>query len=449
MFITLQFLAALITSFPAAAVIEPRDPPARMKITRLTGEILIKSSNESISVLAEDKLPEIPAGAEVAVVTGEASLELGEIGVSAKKGDRLIVIEGTEGSVRIRALGATPALTVIVGQTVATIGVGDEISVAPAVRGASLISVLSGSVGIAVAGAPPAEIAAGRTASAPPDPLRLSRQCFASFPGIDTLVERFKESPPSYLHVVAEPLVKYHACRALGSGNPGPCERLKGLCFEESCVPFEELCTEDFNGARFTKALATESADAAVLCAPAVVTIIGHAHCRPETSREKDLALVRQSCSVLLQNLDNLVRASNLMVAMCPTMRPTKDAMAKILESLLAVTGKNPKCSTSLDQFTRVACEDYARFHEAYRAKNPELCGDNGICRQLMGDGPQNCEHYAWKVKAAYCGQWVDERMRESGAGPRQESEVSPRLHAILPGELQHRTVHDPGKADP
>ncbi|MEK7744051.1 MAG: hypothetical protein AAB578_06650, partial [Elusimicrobiota bacterium] len=105
-----------------------------MKIVSFTGQIQIKNPDGSITgVVPGAPLPEIPAGAEIQVLTGEAVFQSGDTVVQANAGDTFsFSAPAAGGQVSIAAVGEKTEIKVVVGKTEATLGKGDAVSVTAA-----------------------------------------------------------------------------------------------------------------------------------------------------------------------------------------------------------------------------------------------------------------------------------------------------------------------------
>lgn len=102
----------------------------KMKIKSFTGQIQIKLADGSIiGVVPGAAIPDIPAGAEIVVVSGEATFSAGGTEVSAKAGDSFSYSAPAAGGVGISATGANTNITVKVGGTSAVVKSGSAVSV--------------------------------------------------------------------------------------------------------------------------------------------------------------------------------------------------------------------------------------------------------------------------------------------------------------------------------
>lgn len=122
-----------------------------MKIVSFTGQVQIKLKDGSIiGVVPNAKIPDIPAGAEVIVVSGEAVFQAGDTVVTAAKGDSFSF--NTSGnSVTVAATGSNTNLKVAVGGAEAAVKSGSSVAVKTTGKKAE-ISVASGSVAVTSGG---------------------------------------------------------------------------------------------------------------------------------------------------------------------------------------------------------------------------------------------------------------------------------------------------------
>lgn len=157
----------LVAGLAAGAVAQPKAAP-KMQILSFTGQIQIKVGNEVIGVVAGGKIPDIPAGAEVIVVTGEAVLQAGDTVVKADAGSSFAFTASDAGAVQIAATG-DKSVAVTVGGAEAVVSKGDKIEVAVAAPGKAEVKVVTGNVEVNVGGQTQA-LAAGQTIAAPTTP---------------------------------------------------------------------------------------------------------------------------------------------------------------------------------------------------------------------------------------------------------------------------------------
>lgn len=123
-----------------------------MRILSFTGQLQIKVGNEVIGVVAGGKMPEIPTGAEVIVVSGEAVFQAGDMVVKASGGDSFAFSAGKSGAIELAPTGDKTSLTVTVGGAEAKLETGDKIAVSAPSSGKAEIKVVTGSVSVTVNG---------------------------------------------------------------------------------------------------------------------------------------------------------------------------------------------------------------------------------------------------------------------------------------------------------
>ncbi|MEK7746367.1 MAG: hypothetical protein AAB576_06860, partial [Elusimicrobiota bacterium] len=140
-----------------------------MKIVSFTGQIQIKNPDGSITgVVPGAPLPEIPAGAEIQVLTGEAVFQSGDTVVQANAGDTFsFSAPAAGGQVSIAAVGEKTEIKVVVGKTEATLGKGDAVSVTAEAGKASQLAATAGEVSV-VSDGKASTLAAGQSLAAAP-----------------------------------------------------------------------------------------------------------------------------------------------------------------------------------------------------------------------------------------------------------------------------------------
>ncbi|MFH1725766.1 MAG: hypothetical protein ABII00_14240 [Elusimicrobiota bacterium] len=121
-------------------------PGAKMQIVSFTGQVQIKLEDGSIiGVVPGAPVPEIPEGAEIVVVSGEAVFESEGTVVTAAKGDSFTFDSGPDG-VQIAATGATTSLQVTAGKAEAVVNSGNAIAVKGRGIGKGRLKVVAGQV---------------------------------------------------------------------------------------------------------------------------------------------------------------------------------------------------------------------------------------------------------------------------------------------------------------
>ncbi|MFH1723631.1 MAG: hypothetical protein ABII00_03300 [Elusimicrobiota bacterium] len=118
----------------------------KMKILSFTGKLgFMLPDGKVVSVDAGAPIPEIPEGAEIVVLSGEALFEAGGVIVRADEGDSF-TFDASAGAVQIAATGKNTSLRVTAGGTEAIVGSGDAISVTSVASGRVQLTVVSGDV---------------------------------------------------------------------------------------------------------------------------------------------------------------------------------------------------------------------------------------------------------------------------------------------------------------
>ena len=90
------------------ALIKPIDKsPASsgIKLSGVTGEVKIKTAGGTMTVKAGEPVPEIPAGSEIIVVSGDANVAVGGTTIKAGAGDSFTVTPSGSGSASIAVTG--------------------------------------------------------------------------------------------------------------------------------------------------------------------------------------------------------------------------------------------------------------------------------------------------------------------------------------------------------
>ena len=149
--LTLSFFA--VSSFVSVNTVEAATAK-KMKIGKFTGQIQIKLADGSIiGVVPGAAVPDIPAGAEIVVVSGTAEFTVGGTKVTASAGDSFSYSAPSGGGASIAATGSTSNIEVAVGGTKATLSSGDAVT-APTTAGAGSLKVTAGNVPVQTGSAP-------------------------------------------------------------------------------------------------------------------------------------------------------------------------------------------------------------------------------------------------------------------------------------------------------
>ena len=122
-------------------------PAASNKLTikSFTGQIQIKLADGSIiGVVPGAAIPDIPAGAEIVIVSGEATFSSGGTVVTAKQGDSFSYTSSNSGQVSIAATGSNSNISVTVGKTQAIVKSGSAVQVSGAGQGSGELKVTTG-----------------------------------------------------------------------------------------------------------------------------------------------------------------------------------------------------------------------------------------------------------------------------------------------------------------
>ncbi|MFC1678628.1 hypothetical protein ACFL2T_00210, partial [Elusimicrobiota bacterium] len=121
-------------------------------ILSFTGQVQIKMEDGSIvGVVPGAPVPEIPEGAEIVVVSGEAVFEAGGTVVTATKGDSF-TFDTSAGAVQIAATGTTSSIQVTVGKTEAVVESGSAVQVTGKGQGKGELKVTEGTAAVTTAG---------------------------------------------------------------------------------------------------------------------------------------------------------------------------------------------------------------------------------------------------------------------------------------------------------
>ncbi|MBI3288410.1 MAG: hypothetical protein HYZ74_02690 [Elusimicrobia bacterium] len=113
----------------SAAVAAQAATPKPVKLNSVTGSVQIKTASGVMTVKAGEPIPEIPAGAEITVLTGDAVVESGGVTVKANAGDSFTVGAGKDGAISINV---TNGVVLVVGAdgAVKDVAKGETVSVA-------------------------------------------------------------------------------------------------------------------------------------------------------------------------------------------------------------------------------------------------------------------------------------------------------------------------------
>lgn len=145
----------------AAFVLVASAASAAMSVTNFTGTISVTVGGVTKTYTAgKDAAPVIPAGAEVAVVSGKADFKSGNVTVTANSGDSFAFSEGASG---VGITGKSGAVTVAAGGASAKVSSGQGVAVQAGGRGAT-ISVTAGTVPVTDAAGNTQSVATGKTA---------------------------------------------------------------------------------------------------------------------------------------------------------------------------------------------------------------------------------------------------------------------------------------------
>ncbi|HBL15359.1 MAG TPA: hypothetical protein DD417_00985 [Elusimicrobia bacterium] len=145
---TATVVMAIALTAAMTAFAQPGKKIDEMKILSFTGQVQIKMADGSvIGVVPGAPIPEIPAGAEIVVISGEAVFQAGNTVISANKGDSF-TFAVSEGRIEVAATGTGSSIQVTVGKTEATVETGDKISVTGQGQGKGELKVMEGSVAV-------------------------------------------------------------------------------------------------------------------------------------------------------------------------------------------------------------------------------------------------------------------------------------------------------------
>jgi len=163
----LTFSLAAISTISVSPVMAAKKSSKKLKIKSFTGQIQIKLADGSIiGVVPGAEMPDIPVGAEVVVISGEAVFESGGTVITASAGDSFS-FTADAGGVQIAATGSKTEITVTVGKTEATVTSGDAVTVKGSGQGGGELKVTAGEV-VVVSGGKTQTLSVGETVATAP-----------------------------------------------------------------------------------------------------------------------------------------------------------------------------------------------------------------------------------------------------------------------------------------
>lgn len=256
-----------------------------------------------------------------------------------------------------------------------------------------------------------------RVDAAPEEPSRLA-DCLALHPTMASILQKHRGFAHDLYNGLEPYLQEYHLCLAIGARDPALCQRLEYAAVNTTGVPLYSLCLEEYYLTLFARALILKSPEAATLCLQAADNFVGHLRCGPgghvmdsegdapeDASVRSTLNYDLRQCGLILENNGNPLQTAHRIAKVCPAqgMGMGRD-LGKLAEWLL-IFGKAPmdeECGGSTEEVRR-ACRRYADFRRAAAARDPEKCGDNGVCRSMMGEPARFCGVYEWRFRVSYC----------------------------------------------
>lgn len=136
---------ALLFSIPASAA------APNLKVVSFTGEVQIKIGDKLISVIPGVEAPEIPVGAEVKIVSGEAVFQAGDTAVSGSAGANFTFSakEAAGGlTISIAPAADSRPVTVASGGHSAVVAAGSAANVVKDAKGGVSITAAAGSIAV-------------------------------------------------------------------------------------------------------------------------------------------------------------------------------------------------------------------------------------------------------------------------------------------------------------
>lgn len=134
-----------LTAVLAMAAAVAQAAPAAMTVSNFTGKITVTVNGVATTYdSAKGQTPVIPAGAQVAVVEGNATFQSGSVKVEAKAGDGFSYTSGASG---VGITGTAGSVTVNAGGAKAAVTPGAAVAVQAGSKGAT-ISVTAGTVAV-------------------------------------------------------------------------------------------------------------------------------------------------------------------------------------------------------------------------------------------------------------------------------------------------------------
>lgn len=205
----------------------------------------------------------------------------------------------------------------------------------------------------------------------------------------------------------------YYRCRYMATNDPKQCEPVKTIKDGVDAPDAREITVKCRDYALLHKmdgALIMRSPKAADTC----VYALTHT-----AKKEADPGRVQAACTALAAYGPDAD-------ATCARLNPIvgDKKFAERCPAHIRTLNGAPNCGGWEEPDSPGICDEWVALHKAAAAHNIDACGNHGICRVLMGAGPDACELLASKVKASYCAEAAktgvlvaDAQAKTGGAG--------------------------------
>jgi hypothetical protein len=205
----------------------------------------------------------------------------------------------------------------------------------------------------------------------------------------------------------------YYRCRFMATNDPKQCEPVKRIKDGVDAPDAREITVKCHDYGLLHKmdgALIKHDPKAVEAC----VYALTHT-----AKKEADPARVQAACTALAAYTPD---ADATCARLIPIVGDKK--FAERCPAHIRMLNGAPNCGGWNTPDSPGICEEWVALHKAAAAHSPDACGNHGICRVLMGAGPDACELLASRVKASYCAEAAkhgvliaDAQSKTGGAG--------------------------------
>ena len=236
--------------------------------------------------------------------------------------------------------------------------------------------------------APPATDRREPTGTAAPAPPKgtIEEAC------LDASLERVTQA---FRSPVAGDVVRVYVYRALAGGDDQACAPLRGLQYDFSGVSqsAEFFCLDWYHELDLLRSAAEPVDPAALKSACERAIAWSYRDFEPEN--------VRTVCSAIVRDI---ARPAAICAALTPGFVAPQLRIA--CEREFRLLGGSTYSCPHLDgqSWIESRCEEYSRFHQARRAKDPAVCGKHELCRALAGEAAALARALEERVLARACG---------------------------------------------